>query len=184
MYRKCMNRETERMFHEDCMTRQNLRRNKEQMIRQKEIMNRSIEDHRRKKEEDRVVKEKHMYHVYQLYKQGDNHKHLLYYTDPYSIDLELIQRIEEEDRVMKEDSRREKENIRWNMEDKMMREEDRDSRSRRKRFAFQELCFHLRLLEILQMTHDDPRIQHALISYHKEAVLHEMNFIHFYRKLI
>ena len=177
-----MNRELERMAHEECLTRQVLRRRQERIVRQKEALNRSIEDHRRKKEEARVSKEKHMYHVYEMYKQGDNHRHLLYYTQPYSLELELIRRIEEEDRVSLENTRRSIENERWAKEDKRTREEDRDNRLHQKRFAFQELGFHLRLLEILQMTHQDPRIHHAMVYYHKEAVIHELKQIQFYRK--
>lgn len=188
MYRNCMNttipmnREIERMFHEDCLIQQVIRRRKERSVREKEILNRSIEDHRRKKERERVVHEKRQYRLYELYKQGDLHKHLLYYTRPYTLDLELNLRIEEEDRVAIEDSRREKENTRWNIEDKRTKEEDRDNRARQKRIAFQELGFHLRVLEILQMTHQDMRVQHAMLYYHKEAVLYEMRHIHFYRK--
>lgn len=106
-------RETERMFHEECITRQVSRRRQEREVRRKEELNRSIEDHRRAKEEARVCKEKYQYLIYELYKQGDHHKHLLYYREPYTLDLELLLRIEEEERVEKENRRRAKENIRW-----------------------------------------------------------------------
>lgn len=185
MYRRCMNtsmRERERMFYEEGITRQVVRRIQERSVREKEILNRSIEDHRRKKEESRVEKEKKNYRIYELYKQGDNHKHLLYYTHPYTIDIELMLRIEEEERLYQEDIRRTLEDSRWSIEDKRKKEEDRDNVAHRKRFAFQELGFHLRVLENLQIHHQDPRIQHALDYYHKEAVMKEMKQIHFYRK--
>jgi hypothetical protein len=175
------NREIERMFHEECITRQALRRRQEREVRRKEVLNRSIEDHRRSKEETRVRKEKQQYVIYELYKQGDHHKHLLYYREPYTLDLELLLRIEEEERREIENRRRAKENARWAIEDQRTREEDRDNLLHRRRFAFQELGFHLRVLEILQMTHHDPRIHHVILSYHKEAVLCEMKCVHFYR---
>jgi hypothetical protein len=177
-----MNREIERMFYEECITRQTLRRTQEREVRQKEKLNRSIEDVRRRKEEIRTTKEKKHYNLYKIYKRCDNHKQFIYYTDPYILDQELMQRIEEEDRVEEEDRRRDKEEARWAMEDERAREEDRDNRNHRKRVAFQELGFHMRLLEILQTVHQDPRIQHALDYYHKDAVIEEMKQIYFYRK--
>lgn len=175
------NRETERMFHEECITRHVSRRRQEKEVRRKEVLNRSIEDHRRTKEKARVRKEKQQYVIYELYKQGQHHKHILYYKEPYSFDLELGLRIEEEERVEIENFRRAKENARWAIEDQRTREEDRDNRLHRRRFAFQELGFHLRVIEILQMSHHDPRVHHVILSYHKEAVLCEMKCVHFYR---
>ena len=175
------NRETERMFHEECITRQTSRRLQEREVRRKEVLNRSIEDHRRTKEKARVCKEKQQYVIYELYKQGHHHKHLLYYKEPYSFDLELGLRIEEEERVEIENLRRTKENARWAIEDQRTREEDRDNRLHQRRFAFQELGFHLRVLEILQMSHHDPRVHHVILTYHKEVVMSEMKRVHFYR---
>ena len=175
-------RERERMSYEEGITRQAFRRKEEQAVRAKELLNRSIEDHRRQKEETRVAREKHEHFLYQLCQIADRHKTHPYYTYPYTLDLELMRRMEEEDRVILEDKRRALEDARWAIEDKRVREEDRDNQVHRKRFAFQELGFHLRLLEILQMPHQDPRIQHALDYYHKDAVIEEMKHIHFYRK--
>ena len=174
-------REIERMFHEECITRQTLRRRQEREVRRKEILNRSIEDHRRKKEEARVRKEKHEYFLYGLYLLADRHHTHHYYTNPYTLELELQLRIEEEEVVEIENRRRAKENARWVLEDQRTREEDRDNRLHRRRFAFQELGFHLRVLEILQMSHHDPRVHHVILSYHKEAVMSEMKRVHFYR---
>lgn len=168
-------------MYEEGLTRQQLRRCREIEIRQKEILNRSIEDHRREKERKRVEKEKHQFRIYEMYKKGDYHKHLLYYTHPYTLDLELMRRIEEEDQLEVENQRRKIEEDRWAIEDRRAREEDRSNRLYRKRFAFQELGFHLRVLEVLQMTHQDPRVQHAMVCYHREAVLNEMKQILFYR---
>ena len=183
---RCMNtyREIDRMCYEEGITRQALRRNQERAVREKEVLNRSIEDHRRRKEETRVAKERHEYRLYELYRQADRHKTHIYYTYPYTLDLEIMKRMEEEERVNHEDRRRALEDARWEIEDNRTREEDRTNQAHRKRFAFQELGFHIRLLEILQMTHQDPRIQHALDHYHKGAVIEEMKHIHFYRKQI
>ena len=175
------NRETERMFHEECITRQTSRRLQEREVRRKELLNRSIEDHRCKKEEARVRKEKHEYFLYGLYLLADRHHTHKYYTNPYTLELELQLRIEEEELVEIENLRRAKENARWVIEDQRTREEDRDNRLHRRRFAFQELGFHLRVLEILQMSHHDPRVHHVILSYHKEAVMCEMKCVHFYR---
>ena len=175
------NREMERMFHEECITRQVSRRRQESEVRRKEVLNRSIEDHRRSKEEARVRKEKHEHFLYGLYLLADRHHKHLYYTNPYTLELELLLRIEEEERREIENRRRAKENARWAIEDQRTREEDRDNLLHRRRFAFQELGFHLRVLEILQMTHQDPRIHHVILSYHKEALLCEMKCVHFYR---
>jgi len=112
------------MFHEESITRQVSRRRQEKEVLRKEVLNRSIEDHRRDKEEVRVRKEKQQYVIYELYKQGDHHKHLLYYKEPYSFDLELGLRIEEEERREIENRRRAKENARWAIEDQRTREED------------------------------------------------------------
>jgi hypothetical protein len=95
-----------------------------------------------------------------------------------------MRRIEEEDQLEIENRRRKIEDVRWGIEDRMTREEDRSNRLYRKRFAFQELGFHLRVLEVLQMTHQDPRVQHAMVCYHREAVLNEMKHILFYRRQI
>jgi hypothetical protein len=178
MYAK---RENERMAYEESLTRYVLRRRQEFMLRQKEILNRSIEDHRRRKEETRVSYEKHQYSLYLLHKLCDHHKKLPYYLHPCLIEEELYLRIEEEERVEVEDRRRALENARWAMEDRKAREEEHAHRVYRKRFAFQELGFHMRLLERLQVAHPDTRIQQALDYYHKEAVLQEIKHIHHYR---
>ena len=47
------------MSYEEGITRQAFRRKEEQAVRAKELLNRSIEDHRRQKEETRVAREKH-----------------------------------------------------------------------------------------------------------------------------
>lgn len=179
MYTK---RENERMAYEESLTRHVLRRRQELGLRQKEILNRSIEDHRRRKEETRVAQETHEYSLYQLYKLCDHHKTLSYYTQPCLLESELYRRIEEEERVEVENRRRALEDARWAMEDQKTKEEEHAHRVYRKRFAFQELGFHMRLLELLQVAHPDTRIQQALDYYHKEAVLQEIKHIHHYRR--
>lgn len=179
MYAK---RENERMGYEEGLTRYVIRRRQELMIRQKEMLNRSIEDHRRRKEETRVFHEKHQYYLYQLHKRCDHHKKLPYYLHPCLIEEELYRRIEEEERVEVEDRRRALEDARWAMEVQKAREEQHAQRVYRKRFAFQELEFHKQLLELLQVSHPDTRIQQALDYYHKEAVLQEIKHIHHYRR--
>ena len=174
-------RETEQMMYEEGLTRQQIRRRRETEMRQKELLNRSIEDRRREKEKIRSEKEKYQYRIYELYKLGDYHKQHIYYTRPYTLDLEIMRRIEEEDQREIENRRRKIEDARWAIEDRRTREEDHSNRLYRKRFAFQELGFHLRVLEVLQMTHRDPRVQHAMVCYHREAVLNEMKQILFYR---